>query len=118
MELQDEKEKTGKGLEKYPVEAMALPPNSPFSDWKEARRFAGSLPFTFSYNPTTRNVLIIEGVRQNWTPQAVEVKEYQVSFLKKTGLENAVLANAFIIENIPYWWKKGKTDHWAKQDGQ
>ena len=29
----------------------ALPDGSPFADWKEARRFAGPLPFTFTYNP-------------------------------------------------------------------
>ena len=49
-------------------EEISLPENSPFTDWKEARRFAGPLPFTFTYNPTTKEVLIIEGVRQNWTP--------------------------------------------------
>lgn len=27
---------------------IALPPGSPFSDWKTARRFAGPMPFTFS----------------------------------------------------------------------
>jgi hypothetical protein len=24
----------------------------------------------------------------------------------------AVLANAFIIENVPYQWKKGETEAW------
>ena len=28
------------------------------------------------------------------------------------GNQNAVLANAFIIENIPYYWKKGKIEKW------
>nr|WP_290928362.1 hypothetical protein [Haliscomenobacter sp.] len=49
-------------------DAIPLPPESPFSDWKEARRYAGPLPFTFTYNSKTAEVLIIEGVRQNWTP--------------------------------------------------
>ena len=54
-------------------EDIALPTASPFADWKEARRFAGPLPFTFTYNKKTKEVLIIEGVRENWTPRPVEV---------------------------------------------
>jgi hypothetical protein len=50
-----------------------LPEHSPFADWKEARRFAGPLPFTFTYNKDTKEVLFIEGVRQNWTPNPVKV---------------------------------------------
>ena len=38
-----------------------LPLGSPFKDWKEARRFAGPLPFTFTYNERKKEVLIIEG---------------------------------------------------------
>lgn len=46
-------------------EQISLPNHSPFSNWKEARRFAGPLPFTFTYNKKTKEVLIIEGVREN-----------------------------------------------------
>jgi uncharacterized protein YqjF (DUF2071 family) len=49
-------------------EDIGLPANSPFKDWKEARRFAGPLPFTFTYNPQSKEVLVIEGVRENWVP--------------------------------------------------
>lgn len=90
----------------------ALPENSPFIDWKEARRFAGPLPFTFTYNKAKREVLIIEGVRENWTPKPIEIKEYHFEFLKILKLNNPVLANAFIIQNIPYHWKKGKKEIW------
>ncbi len=38
---------------------VILPKKSPFENWKEARRFAGPLPFTFTYNEKTREVLII-----------------------------------------------------------
>ncbi len=93
-------------------ENIALPDHSPFADWKEARRFAGPLPFTFTFNNTTNEVLIIEGVRQNWTPNAVKVIDYKFEFLDAMQLENAVLANAFIIKNIPYYWKKGKKELW------
>lgn len=93
-------------------EDISLPKHSPFTDWKEARRFAGPLPFTFTYNHKTKEVLIIEGVRQNWRPNAVKVLEYEFDFLNSLNLENAVLANAFVIKNIPYYWKKGKTETW------
>ena len=95
-------------------EAIELPPESPFSDWKEARRYAGPLPFTFTYNPRTEEVLIIEGVRQNWTPMPVRVMDYHFSFLDSLHLKNPVLANAFVIYNIPYYWKKGKIEKWKK----
>src|ERR1700752_1947619 len=83
---------------------IALPEHSPFADWKEARRYAGPLPFTFTYNAETKEVLIIEGVRQNWTPNPVKVIDYDFEFLNSLKLENQVLVNAFIIENIPYLW--------------
>jgi uncharacterized protein YqjF (DUF2071 family) len=93
-------------------EGITLPENSPFADWKEARRYAGPLPFTFTYNNETKEVLIIEGVRQNWTPKPVRVLDYDFSFFQKMKLQNAVLANAFVITNIPYYWKKGKVEKW------
>ena len=91
---------------------IPLPENSPFADWKEARRFAGPLPFTFTYNEKTKEVLIIEGVRQNWTPEPVKVINYQFEFLETLQLKKPILANAFIIKNIPYYWKKGKIESW------
>jgi uncharacterized protein YqjF (DUF2071 family) len=93
---------------------VPLPQSSPFPDWKTARRFAGPLPFTFTYDKPARKVLIIEGVRENWTPEPVEVIDYRVSFLDSLNLQGAVLANAFIIKNIPYYWKKGKIENWKK----
>jgi uncharacterized protein YqjF (DUF2071 family) len=96
------------------VEEAPLPPQSPFSDWKEARRYAGPLPFTFTYNSATQEVLIIEGVRQNWTPKPVHVLDYHFSFLDSLELENPVLANAFVIRDIPYLWKKGKIEKWKR----
>ena len=95
-------------------EEILLPINSPFENWKEARRFAGPLPFTFSYNSETSEVIIIEGVRQNWTPIPLKIIEYNFSFFRSLYLENPILANAFIIENVPYYWKKGKKEIWKK----
>jgi uncharacterized protein YqjF (DUF2071 family) len=91
---------------------ISLPKNSPFKDWAEARRFAGPLPFTFTYDSEAKEVLIIEGVRQNWTPKPIAVADYNFSFLKSLQLKNPILANAFIINNIPYYWKKGKKEAW------
>lgn len=89
-----------------------LPAKSPFADWKEARRYAGPLPFTFTYNKLTREVLIIEGVRENWTPTPIKVVDYSFDFLNTLAIEQPVLANAFVIRNIPYYWKKGKIEVW------
>ena len=93
-------------------EEVSLPNHSPFADWKEARRFAGPLPFTFTYNKESKEVLIIEGVRQNWKPNPVKVIDYNLDFLSSLKLEKPLLANAFIIKNIPYYWKKGKIEPW------
>jgi len=91
---------------------IALPAGSPFVDWKEARRFAGPLPFTFTFNPISRKVLIIEGVRENWKPAPVKVIGYHFAFIENLQLNNVELANAFVIRNIPYYWKKGKIEQW------
>jgi uncharacterized protein YqjF (DUF2071 family) len=93
---------------------IGLPAGSPFADWKEARRFAGPLPFTFTYNDKTKEVLIIEGVRENWEPRPVHIIEQHISFLDGLRLPHAILANAFVIRDIPYFWKKGKIEQWKK----
>ena len=97
-------------------ENITLPENSPFSNWKEARRFAGPLPFTFTYSPGNKKVLIIEGVRENWKPRPVRVHSYKVSFIERMRQEQVKLASAFIIENIPYYWKKGNIELWKKEE--
>ena len=91
---------------------ISLPQHSPFSNWKEARRFAGPLPFTFTYNPVNKKVLIIEGVRENWEPAPVRLISCQSAFIDSLSLKGIVPANAFIVRNIPYRWKKGKTELW------
>jgi hypothetical protein len=100
-------------IENTDDEDISLPINSPFFDWKEARRFAGPLPFTFTYSSPDKKVLIIEGVRQNWKPAPVKVLDYRFSFLDNLKLNDIQLANAFIIKNIPYYWKKGKIEQWT-----
>jgi uncharacterized protein YqjF (DUF2071 family) len=95
---------------------ISLPAGSPFSEWKEARRFAGPLPFTFTYNQARKEVLIIEGVRKDWKPTPVKVIDYHFSFIDRFKSDGIRLANAFIIRNIPYYWKKGKLEQWKTED--
>jgi uncharacterized protein YqjF (DUF2071 family) len=95
-------------------EAVALPEHSPFPNWAAARRYAGPLPFTFTYDAKTQKVLIIQGLRENWTPQPIQVAAHHISFLQTLNLKNAVLANAFVVKNIPYSWAKGKIEVWKK----
>jgi len=91
---------------------VALPAGSPFANWQEARRFAGPLPFTFSCGEASKQVLIIEGVRENWTPVPVKVLHSRIRYLDTPQFREARLANAFLIREIPYYWKKGKMDLW------
>ena len=97
-------------------EPVLLPEGSPFANWKEARRFAGPLPFTFTYTAAENKVLIIEGVRKNWVPKPVKVTRYSFSFLNDLKLHDIKLANAFVIENVPYYWKKGKIELWNQEN--
>ena len=80
----------------------SLPASSPFADLKEARKFAGPLPFTFTYEPGSQRVLIIEGVRQNWKPLPVRVIDHRFSFLEYLHLTDVRLANAFRVGDVPY----------------
>jgi hypothetical protein len=91
---------------------IKLPENSPFTDWKDARKFAGPLPHTFTVNTKDETILTILGVRQNWKPEPVKVKSYHFDFLNNLKLQNLVLANAFEIKNVPYHWEKGKIEKW------
>lgn len=89
-----------------------LPSSSPFATWKEARQFAGPLPFTFSFNESTKTVLIIEGTRQHWQPTPVQVLRDNLTFFDSINMANHQLANAFLIQDIPYVWKRGRTELW------
>jgi len=101
---------------KISVERIAgepeLPAGSPFTSWTQARRFAGPLPFTFSYQPAKRLVTIVEGVREEWQPQPVRVHQAQIAFMQQLGLQEIRLASAFTMTDIPYHWQKGRTERW------
>jgi hypothetical protein len=101
-------------VENADSENISLPDGSPFNNWKEARKFAGPLPFTFTSNQKDKKVLIVEGVRENWKPTPVKVVNFHFSYLDNLNLKELRLANAFTIKNIPYYWKKGKMEKWKQ----
>jgi hypothetical protein len=92
---------------------VATPPEgSPFPDLAKARRFAGPLPYTFSYEARTKSMVIVEGRREDWIPVPVSVQVQACTFLSLppyNGFEGK-LANAFLIRNISYEWQKGKCE--------
>lgn len=88
--------------------SIPLPEDSPFHDWREARRFAGPMPFTFSVSP--KEVVIVEGKRTQWQPRPVRIVEATVPYLHQFVPMQPVLANAFITENIPYEWTSGRRE--------
>jgi len=86
-----------------------LPHGSPFRDSREARKFAGPLPFTFDYEKETHSIVVIEGVRQDWNPQPVNVEVRRNAFFQQAPFNQTspILANAFYVENVAYRWKRG-----------
>jgi uncharacterized protein YqjF (DUF2071 family) len=94
------------------TQAAELPNGSPFNDWKSARRFAGPLPFTFTVGTNKKTILTIEGVRTAWHPLPIDIESQHFGFLDKLGIKGLVLANAFEIKNVPYYWKKGSLATW------
>jgi len=90
----------------------APPPGSPFTNLREARLFAGPLPFTFDYENETRSIILIEGVRSHWRPRPVKVEVLKATFLEQPPFNRVtpILANAFHVANIPYEWKRGRRE--------
>jgi len=86
-----------------------LPEGTPFENEKEARKFAGPLPYTFDYEKETGSIIMIRGVRENWHPQPVLVNVGRCSFFDQEPFCRAtpILANAFHLQNVPYRWERG-----------
>jgi hypothetical protein len=97
----------------------ALPAGSPFADLKEARRFAGPLPYTFDYEEETGSMVLIQGVRKSWDPQPVHVEVRECSFLRRPPFasETPVLANAFHLQDVPYRWERGMVEPLPREAG-
>ncbi len=89
----------------------SLPPESPFPDWRQARRFAGPMPFTFTHDAKTQKMISVEGVRKKWTPSPIEIESHKIPFFDQFNFTSCILANAFTVHDIPYLWKKGTTEH-------
>jgi uncharacterized protein YqjF (DUF2071 family)/uncharacterized membrane protein YphA (DoxX/SURF4 family) len=87
----------------------ALPERSPFATVRDARRFAGPLPFTFDYEAETDAVIAIEAERTNWAPAPVSVKVRRLAFFDQPAFADCtpVLAAAFHVSNIDYRWRRG-----------
>ena len=92
-----------------PSDSTPLPEQSPFADWADARKFAGPMPFTFSPEHDG-SFVVIEGSRQNWSPQPVSVKHWQAAIFDEVPLcgTKPILANAFAVQDVPYRWSKGR----------
>jgi hypothetical protein len=86
-----------------------LPAGSPFATAREARRFAGPLPYTFDYEQQTHSVIAIKGVRRNWSPRLVPVEVRRMTFFEQPMFRGArpILASAFYVHDIPYRWNRG-----------
>jgi uncharacterized protein YqjF (DUF2071 family) len=87
----------------------ALPAGSPFPSVREARRFAGPLPFTFDYEEDTHAIIAINGRRTNWRPAPVAVDVRRMSFFEQPMFRGCtpVLAAAFHVRDIDYRWERG-----------
>ncbi len=94
-----------------PAQAVAadLPAGSPFRSRKDARRYAGPLPYTFDYESRTHSIIRVLGVRTEWNPRLVNVQVRQNSFLEHQPFAGgrAQLASAFELHDVPYRWQRG-----------
>ncbi|ROR35428.1 DUF2071 domain-containing protein [Kitasatospora cineracea] len=87
-----------------------LPAGSPFACAKDARRFAGPLPYTFEHEPRTGSMIVVKAVRTHWepTPVAVELPTPPTFFQHGPFAGTApVLANAFHVADLDYGWDAG-----------
>jgi hypothetical protein len=87
-----------------------LPPDSPFGSIREARRFAGPLPYTFHHEEETGSIVAVRGVRSAWDPQAVAVEVARATFFERSPFagQRLVLANAFHVADVDYRWERGQ----------
>jgi hypothetical protein len=87
----------------------SLPAGSPFPSVREARRFAGPLPFTFDYEADTHAIVAIEARRTNWRPAPVGVRVRRLSFFDQSAFAGCTprLAAAFHVSGVDYRWARG-----------
>ena len=70
--------------------------------------FAGPMPFTLSVN--SNEVVIVEGKCSKWQPRPVRIVAANVPQLNQFSNTVPQLANAFVTENIPYEWSRGRRE--------
>ena len=89
--------------------SVPLPEGSPFSDEREARRFAGPLPYTFHHEQETGSLLAVRGTRSGWEPRLVAVSVRELTFFASGPFADADanLANAFYVGDVDYRWERG-----------
>jgi hypothetical protein len=89
--------------------AARLPAGSCFDSFREARRFAGPLPYTFDYERQTHSIIAIRGRRRDWRPRLVTATVRQATFFDLPPFNTArpQLASAFYVSDIPYRWDRG-----------
>lgn len=87
-----------------------LPAGSPFADARDARRFAGPLPYTFEHESQTDSIIVVKAARTHWDPVPVAVEVPRLTFFDHgpfAGTE-PVLANAFHVAGVDYGWERGR----------
>jgi len=86
-----------------------LPLGSPFKNGREARRFAGPMPFTFS-SQGAGSFVVVQGTRQSWKPSPLVVDDWEVGLFREAPFNGVapVLANAFEVRDVDYRWERGR----------
>jgi len=86
-----------------------LPAGSPFASVREARRFAGPLPFTFDYERESDAIVVIKATRTVWRPAPVAVDVRRLAFFDQAVFSGCtpILAAAFHVKHIDYRWERG-----------
>jgi len=87
----------------------ALPAGSPFPTLRDARRYAGPLPFTFDYESETGAIVAIQATRTTWLPTPVAVDVKRLAFFDQPIFSGCtpILAAAFHVKDVNYRWERG-----------
>lgn len=87
-----------------------LPDGSPFAHARDARRFAGPLPYTFDHEPQTGSVIVVKATRACWDPVPVAVEVPRLTFFDHGPFADTkpLLANAFHVAGLDYGWEAGR----------
>lgn len=90
------------------LDERELPESSPFASAKDARRFAGPLPYTFSPDP--EGIVVVKSSRNDWEPVPVRVEVARASFFTHGAFAGVPsrLANAFHVADLDYGWRAGQ----------